>query len=142
MVIPMRKRARNPVGSYGPTLPTLAGDSSMLHDGPAPRFPYAVLLADVKLSEALESGDESAAESARERLVMGIERLQENDGERLELLGETPQHAPERAFLLNRRIVLEARLSALRGPVITERRSGALVPEAPQASEQPNPAVA
>ncbi len=117
---------RHPVGSsfrssrrqaspFGPSLPRLANDGEVLGAGPPPRFPHSLLLADVKLGEAVEAGDAVRIEAARQRLADGVRALIASDLERIDGLADTPEHADERGFLRDRLQVLELRLSGLEG---------------------------
>ena len=111
---------------FGPSLPRLANDGELLLAGAPPRFPYALLLNDVKLGEAVEAGDADQIETARQRLADGVQALMVSDRERLAELPDGSEHAQERCFLQDRLAVLELRLSALEHPL--------QVPDAPPRS--------
>ena len=110
------RSSRRPQASpFGPSLPRLANDGEVLGAGPPPRFPHSLLLADVKLGEAVEAGDAVRIEAARQRLADGVRALIASDLERIDGLADTPEHADERGFLRDRLQVLELRLSGLEG---------------------------
>jgi hypothetical protein len=131
------RSSRRPQASpFGPSLPRLANDGEVLGAGPPPRFPHSLLLADVKLGEAVEAGDAVRIEAARQRLADGVRALIASDLERIDGLADTPEHADERGFLRDRLHVLELRLSGLEGLERLERL------EAPARPPARPPAVA
>ncbi len=95
----------------------------MLLAGTPPRFPHALLLSDVKLSQAAEAGDPAQIEAARQRLAEGVQTLMTSDRDRLAKLPDGSEHTEERSFLRDRLAVLELRLSAVEHPLT--------VPDAP-----------
>ena len=121
-----RADRRLPPTPFGPSLARLASDGEVPISGAPPRFPHALLLADVKLAEAVESGDRGRIDAARERLADGVLSLIASDRDRLEKLPDDVErdHSGERTFLHDRVAVLERRLAALREPLE--------LPEAPE----------
>ncbi len=118
---------------FGPSLPSLATDGEVLIAGAPPRFPHALLLADVKLGEAVTSRDPARIEAARERLADGVRALIASDRDRLDKLPDGDEHTEERRFLHDRVLVLELRLAAVQHPVAT--------PAAPPPAAPPRPVV-
>lgn len=102
---------------FGPSLPRLANDGEVLGGGAPPRFPHALLLADAKLAEAVESGDHDRIDAARKRLADGVQTLMVSDRDRLDTLPDGPEHADERSFLHDRLAVLGLRLAAVEHPL-------------------------
>jgi hypothetical protein len=108
-----RKQGKHALRS-GP-LARLARDPRIVNGGAPPRFPYALLLADIRLDAAIEQGDQNAIATSRDLLRVLIERLLASDSLRLDGIGDAFEHREERDFLRNRRRALETRLSEL-GP--------------------------
>lgn len=108
---------------FGPSLPSLATDGEVLIAGAPPRFPHALLLADVKLGEAVTSRDPARIDAARERLADGVRALIAGDRDRLDKLPDGDEHSEERRFLHDRVLVLELRLAAVEHPVATPAAS-------------------
>jgi hypothetical protein len=128
---------------FGPSLPRLANDGEVRLAGAPPRFPHALLLSEVKLSEAVQAADPDHIETARQRLVEGVQRLMVSDRDRLAKLPDGSERAEERSFLHNRLAVLELRLSALEHllPVPAAPPPPAVVARIPAAAANLRPAA-
>jgi hypothetical protein len=135
-----------PPTPFGPGLARLANDGEVPISGAPPRFPHALLLADVKLAEAVESGDPARIDAARERLADGVLSLIASDRGRLAKLPDDLEHdhTAERTFLHDRVAVLELRLAALQKPLEVPEAPArpAVVTRTPAPAPSPRPSAA